>query len=109
MTIKELKRTIEAALSLRKFGKRFTMISFVGLGILLLIFASGRASRPTPRVASRGRMAVLAQTDDRPWLDELNSEQRAWLTQYFQQFHDMLHSSRVRDPLTGYRAAIDVP
>ena len=39
----------------------------------------------------------------------LNQEQKAWLTQYFQQFHDMLHSSRVRDPQTGYRAAIDVP
>ena len=39
----------------------------------------------------------------------LNQQQRDWLTQYFQQFHDMLHSSRVRDPQTGYRAAIDVP
>ncbi|MDY7090251.1 MAG: CotH kinase family protein [Actinomycetota bacterium] len=38
----------------------------------------------------------------------LNTQQRAWLTQYLQQFHDMLHSSRVADPETGYRSWIDV-
>src|SRR4051794_10278063 len=36
--------------------------------------------RPTRSVASGGRMAVLAQTDERPWLDELNPEQRAAAT-----------------------------
>jgi len=39
----------------------------------------------------------------------LNPEQKAWLTQYVQQFHDMLHSSRLTDPQTGYRTWIDVP
>src|SRR3954453_18680367 len=36
--------------------------------------------RPTRSVACGGRMAVLAQTDERPWLDELNDEQRAAAT-----------------------------
>src|SRR4051794_9286277 len=36
--------------------------------------------RPTRSVACGGRMAVLAQTDERPWLDELNPEQRAAAT-----------------------------
>ncbi|GID48980.1 hypothetical protein Aca07nite_62550 [Actinoplanes capillaceus] len=38
----------------------------------------------------------------------LNTSQRAWLTQYLQQFHDMLHSPRLTDPQTGYRTWIDV-
>ena len=37
----------------------------------------------------------------------LNAQQKAWLTQYLQQFHDMLHSSRFADPQTGYRSWID--
>src|SRR4051794_28698520 len=36
--------------------------------------------RPTRSVACGGRMTVLAQTDARPWLDELNDEQRAAAT-----------------------------
>src|SRR3954465_976726 len=36
--------------------------------------------RPTRSVACGGRMAVLARTDDRYWLDELNPEQRAAAT-----------------------------
>jgi CotH kinase protein/Cellulose binding domain/Chitobiase/beta-hexosaminidase C-terminal domain len=39
----------------------------------------------------------------------LNAEQKAWLTRYVQQFHDMLHSSGRTDPQTGYRSWIDVP
>ncbi|MEU8613651.1 CotH kinase family protein, partial [Actinoplanes sp. NPDC048791] len=37
----------------------------------------------------------------------LNAQQKSWLTQYLQQFHDMLHSSRFADPQTGYRSWID--
>ena len=37
----------------------------------------------------------------------LNAQQKAWLTQYLQQFHDMLHSARFADPQTGYRSWID--
>lgn len=37
----------------------------------------------------------------------LNAQQKAWLTQYLQQFHDMLHSPRFADPQTGYRSWID--
>src|SRR4051812_14546293 len=44
------------------------------------VFARQRWSRPTRSVACCGRMAVLAETDDRPWLDELNDEQRAAAT-----------------------------
>lgn len=40
--------------------------------------------------------------------DPLVPEQKAWLTQYLQQFHDMLHSSSYADPQTGYPAYIDV-
>jgi hypothetical protein len=40
--------------------------------------------------------------------DPLNAPQRAWLTQYLQQFHDMLHSPGYADPATGYRSWIDV-
>ena len=36
--------------------------------------------RPTPLRSVRGPMAVMAQTDERPWLDELNDEQRAAAT-----------------------------
>jgi hypothetical protein len=38
----------------------------------------------------------------------LNTQQKSWLTQYLQQFHDLLHSSRFADPQTGYRSWIDV-
>jgi hypothetical protein len=38
----------------------------------------------------------------------LNAEQKAWLTQYLQQFHDMLHGPQVNDPQNGYRSWIDV-
>jgi hypothetical protein len=38
----------------------------------------------------------------------LNAEQKAWLTQYLQQFHDLLHSPGFADPQTGYRSWIDV-
>ncbi|MEU7908858.1 CotH kinase family protein [Actinoplanes sp. NPDC049118] len=38
----------------------------------------------------------------------LNAQQKSWLTQYLQQFHDLLHSSRFADPQTGYRSWIDV-
>jgi hypothetical protein len=38
----------------------------------------------------------------------LNAQQKAWLTQYLQQFNDVLHSSGYADPQTGYRAFIDV-
>src|SRR3954453_18563985 len=44
------------------------------------VFTRQRRSRPTRSVACCGRMAVLAETDDRPWLDELNDEQRAAAT-----------------------------
>lgn len=37
----------------------------------------------------------------------LNPQQKTWLTQYLQQFHDLLHSSRFTDPQTGYRSWID--
>ncbi|MFC7530926.1 CotH kinase family protein [Actinoplanes sp. GCM10030250] len=37
----------------------------------------------------------------------LNAQQKAWLTQYLQQFHDMLHSPGFADPQTGYRSWID--
>jgi hypothetical protein len=38
----------------------------------------------------------------------LQPEQEAWLTQYLQRFHDMLHSPGFADPTTGYDAWIDV-
>ncbi|MCA2218441.1 CotH kinase family protein [Jidongwangia harbinensis] len=38
----------------------------------------------------------------------LNAQQKTWLTQYLQQFHDMLHSPQMADPQTGYRSWIDV-
>ncbi|GLI01112.1 CotH kinase family protein [Phytohabitans aurantiacus] len=38
----------------------------------------------------------------------LNTQQRAWLTQHLQQFHDLMHTSGANDPSTGYRAWIDV-
>jgi hypothetical protein len=38
----------------------------------------------------------------------LNAQQKAWLTQYLQQFHDLLHSPGFADPQTGYRAWINV-
>jgi hypothetical protein len=38
----------------------------------------------------------------------LNTQQRAWLTQHLQQFHDLMHSPGYADPQTGYRAWIDV-
>ncbi|MET0424144.1 MAG: CotH kinase family protein [Actinoplanes sp.] len=38
----------------------------------------------------------------------LNAPQKAWLTQYLQQFHDLLHSPGFADPQTGYRSWIDV-
>ncbi|RKN40151.1 spore coat protein CotH [Streptomyces hoynatensis] len=38
----------------------------------------------------------------------LNTQQRAWLTQYVQQFHDALHGQNPSDPQTGYPAYIDV-
>jgi hypothetical protein len=37
----------------------------------------------------------------------LNAQQKTWLTQYLQQFHDLLHSARFADPQTGYRSWID--
>ncbi|MET0491645.1 MAG: CotH kinase family protein [Actinoplanes sp.] len=37
----------------------------------------------------------------------LNAPQKAWLTQYLQQFHNLLHSPGFADPQTGYRAWID--
>jgi hypothetical protein len=37
----------------------------------------------------------------------LNPQQKSWLTQHLQQFHDMLHSPRFADPQTGYRTWID--
>jgi hypothetical protein len=41
--------------------------------------------------------------------DPLNAPQRTWLTQYLQQFNDVLHSPGFADPATGYPAYIDVP
>ena len=38
----------------------------------------------------------------------LNSQQRDWLAQYVQGFHDALHGSDPSDPDTGYPAYIDV-
>ncbi|MCW6008759.1 CotH kinase family protein [Micromonospora sp. CPCC 205371] len=38
----------------------------------------------------------------------LNTQQRTWLTQHLQQFHDLMHSPGYADPQTGYRAWIDV-
>lgn len=40
--------------------------------------------------------------------DPLNAEQRAWLTQYLQEFHDVMRGPNFADPQTGYSAYIDV-
>lgn len=40
--------------------------------------------------------------------DPLQPEQKEWLNQHIQQFHDMLHSPGFADPQTGYPAWIDV-
>jgi hypothetical protein len=37
--------------------------------------------------------------------DPLNAEQQAWITQYVQEFHDVLH----QDPIGDYAAYMDVP
>lgn len=37
-----------------------------------------------------------------------NPQQRAWITQHIQAFHDNLHSANFADPQTGYRSYIDV-
>jgi hypothetical protein len=39
--------------------------------------------------------------------DPPNAQQRAWITQHIQQFHDNLHSAGYADPNTGYRSYID--
>jgi CotH protein/chitobiase/beta-hexosaminidase-like protein len=38
----------------------------------------------------------------------LPAAQKAWLTQYLQKFHDVMHSTGYNDPVTGYSAYIDV-
>ncbi|GIE95275.1 CotH kinase family protein [Paractinoplanes rishiriensis] len=40
--------------------------------------------------------------------DPLNAQQKAWLTQYLQQFHDLLHTPGFNNPTTGYRSWINV-
>src|SRR5690606_10703824 len=40
--------------------------------------------------------------------DPLQPEQKEWLNQHIQQFHDMLHSPGFADPQTGYPSWIDV-
>jgi hypothetical protein len=41
--------------------------------------------------------------------DPLQPQQKAWLNQYVQSFHDALHSPDFADPVKGYRAWIDIP
>ncbi|NLT56140.1 MAG: spore coat protein CotH [Actinomycetales bacterium] len=41
--------------------------------------------------------------------DDLNAEQRAWLTEYLLQFNTMLHGQQLADATNGYPAWIDVP
>lgn len=43
-----------------------------------------------------------------PKEEEITAEQRAWLTGFYNQFSNVLHGANFRDPLTGYRAYIDV-
>jgi hypothetical protein len=38
----------------------------------------------------------------------LPAEQKAWLNQHLQKFHDVMHSPGYNDPVTGYSAYIDV-
>jgi hypothetical protein len=60
----------------------------------------------TPPMADYNR--VVYQYFD-PKYDEMTSEQRTYIRNYLQEFEQALVGSNYTDPLTGYRAYLDIP